>query len=231
MVEAATIEKRGTVEKRGPQPEDYTWYPDLRGKTCVIVASGPSATDDDLNILKDRDDVYIIAINESFKLVPFGHMLYGCDHQWWYKRKRDWQRVWRGLKVTQDRLVAEVLIGEDIKRVVAIRGRENCALDQPGYIGWGGNSGFQALNLALHFKPAKIILVGYDMTLKNGAHWHGQHGNGLHNPKDHHVVRWRGCVDRAYATLQREKVAGFNASMRSALNSWPKLSLPEALEA
>lgn len=215
-------------EKRGPQPENFLWYPDLAGKTLIVVASGPSARDVPLNITRGDPEIYTIAINESWKLCPWAQMLYGCDHQWWWRRRGDW-KGFGGIKVTQDRQAADLMPGEDIKRVFSVRGCEHLMLDQKGYIGWGGNSGFQALNLGMHFKPRKVILVGFDMTLKNGDHWHGRHANGLHNPKPPYVNRWRRVTDLAYLTLRSKGVFGYNTSPESALRNWPKATLEQAL--
>lgn len=216
-------------ERKGPQPDQFSWYPDCSGKSIVIIASGPSANQVPLAFLKERDDIYVIAINESWKLFPWCDMLYGCDAQWWYKRKNDWLK-YKGLKVTQDRTVGEILMDQDIKRVFSVRGAERLMFDQPGYIGWFGNSGTQAINLAAHFKPSRIILVGFDMSIDKGLHWHGSHSYGLHNPKIQHIHRWRRCTDNAYHALSRMGVGCFNTSMDSALTVWPKMSLEDALE-
>lgn len=224
MAEAAAIKQ----PDRGPQPAMFTWYPDLTGRVCVIVASGPSAQDVKLAPHKEDDRIYWVAINESWRLVPWGQALYGCDAQWWYKRRNEWKKF-PGLKITQDKHVGELLIGEDIKRVYSVRGVEHAMLDQPGYIGWGGNSGFQAINLALHWQPSAVILVGFDMNLDRGAHWHGQHVNGLHNPRPGHVGRWARCVDRAYGVLRRQGIKGYNTCPTSSLEAWPKMTFEEAL--
>ena len=216
-------------EKKGPQPGNFDWYPDLTGKTCVIVASGPSARENEYDILRGREDVYIIGINDSWKLAPWCEMLYACDHQWVIKRKGHWAGH-AGLKVTQDRQVADILAQNNVwHRVFAVRGVEHIHTDQKGYIGWFGNSGTQALNLAVHFGPSKIILCGFDMTLQNGDHWHGRHYGGLHNPKPQYVRRWRRVTDRAFHTLQRLGIKAFSTSMEGALQDWPKLSLERAL--
>ncbi|HCZ48509.1 MAG TPA: hypothetical protein DCZ11_05850, partial [Gammaproteobacteria bacterium] len=44
----------------------------------------------------------------------------------------------------------------------------------------GGNSGYQALNLAVLLGAERVILLGYDM---HGGHWHGRHGGRLNNPE------------------------------------------------
>ena len=229
MVEASAFPDQFDKEKRGPQSADFAWYPDWSGETCVIVASGPSARDVPLEIAAGRG-CRCIAINESWKLAPWADMLYACDHVWYYKR-RGQVAGFAGIKVSQDRVCADLMPDWDIKRVYSVRGVEQIMTGQPGYIGWGGNSGFQAVNLAVHFNPAKIILVGFDMTLDHGCHWHGRHAHGLSNPKPPYVNRWRRVTDNAYFAIQREGIAGFNTSMKSKLVAWPKMSLEDALDA
>jgi hypothetical protein len=43
-----------------------------------------------------------------------------------------------------------------------------------GVVGGGGNSGFQAVNLAAQFGASRIILIGFDMTDRGGKHWYGR---------------------------------------------------------
>ena len=52
--------------------------------------------------------------------------------------------------------------------------------DEAPFVVTGRNSGYQAINLALHFKPKKIILIGYDMQETGGKHnIDGDHPVGL----------------------------------------------------
>lgn len=51
------------------------------------------------------------------------------------------------------------------------------------------NSGQRAIQLAAHFGAERIILLGYDCSLENGTHWHGNHPDGLKNP-DGDCVRY-----------------------------------------
>lgn len=97
-----------------------------------------------------------------------------------------------------------------------------------GTVGWAGNSGFHCLNLAVQFLAAKIILVGFDMTVAHGLHWHGKHV-GLNNPTDRNVARWRRCVDAAAEVIDALGIKVVNASQISALQNYPKMSLEEAL--
>lgn len=99
-----------------------------------------------------------------------------------------------------------------------------------GTVGWSGNSGFHALNLAVQFMAAKILLVGYDMTLAHGLHWHGRHTGGLNNPTAGNVERWRRCIDAAAEVIDALGIKVINASPISALTKYPKMTLLEAME-
>ena len=46
----------------------------------------------------------------------------------------------------------------------------------PGTVNSGGNSGYQAINLAYHLGAQRIILLGFDMHNHSGlSHWFGDH--------------------------------------------------------
>ena len=99
--------------------------------------------------------------------------------------------------------------------------------DRPAELGDGGNSGFQALNLAIQMGARRVVLVGFDMRIDLGRHWHGDHGPGLNNPRDTSVVRWRRAFDASAPILQSLGVEVFNASPSSALEAFPKRTLEE----
>jgi hypothetical protein len=99
-----------------------------------------------------------------------------------------------------------------------------------GEIGWGGNSGFGAINLAVQFGARRIILVGFDMRIDKGIHWHGPHKGGLTNPNAKNVERWRRVIEEAAPILGALGVEVINASPVSALGAYPKMSFTEAIE-
>ena len=205
--------------------EEFSWCPDWTGQTVTLVAAGPSANAAPLQPLQGRSKV--VVINNSFKLARWADMLYSCDYRWWLRSSA--RTGFTGLKVSQDRVANEVF--PEIKRVHAVRGENRLIFHSPGYICWGGNSGLQALNLVAQWNPSKILLVGYDMSIANGSHWHGDHKGGLPNPRADHVERWRRLTEAAAAVLQERGIRVFNCSMQSALVSYPKLPQMEALDA
>lgn len=197
------------------------WWPDWRGETCIVVASGPSAKDAPLDIAKGR--ARVIVINESWRLAPWADVLYAGDYRWW--KANEGLPEWTGLKVSVHHRLVENAWG--IRHLPMNRGdvMETARL---GILGWGGNSGFQAVNLAAQLVgPGRVILVGFDMTLASGVHWHGAHPQ--FNPKPDSIGRWRRVLDRAAASLAKAGTTVLNASPASALRNYPKVSLGEAL--
>lgn len=158
-------------------------------------------------------------------MAPWADVLYACDIDWW--RKYGGVPDFHGLKIGLDAHKHEPKW--DVRTVCCVKGDDRLRLSQFGVVGWGGNSGFHAINLAVQFGVRRIILVGYDMTLANGLHWHGKHVHGLNNPTQGNVNRWRICVDAAADTLRDVGVEVVNASPISALRNYPKMTLEEAL--
>lgn len=134
-----------------------------------------------------------------------------------------------GLRVTQGDYVPPR--GIDVKRVHIVRHDDEMRLDKFGHIGWGGNSGFQALNLAVQFGAKRVVLVGYDMHLEAGIHWHGKHGGRLSNPTKGNARSWRARLDAVAETLARAGVEVLNASPISALQNYRKVDFEEAINA
>jgi hypothetical protein len=167
----------------------------------------------------------LIAVNNSWKLCPWADVLYAVDARWWLDKSGC--PKFRGMKVTGDKHAAQryglklVMLARDTQRIQPA-GNE--------LVTWGGNSGFQAMNLAIKWGCAKVVLVGIDVTVKNGVHWHGKHGKGLGNPTETSTKKWAASFDGA-ATELPSGVSVVNCSPLSALKCFPKMAFEEALEA
>lgn len=203
---------------------EFAWCPRWDGETVVIVASGPSASTVPVYLAEGR--ARCIAINTSYKLAPWADVLYGCDYAWWLKQRG--MPDWPGLRVSQDRVACEMYPG--IHRVYCNRKAETLQFERLGHILWAGNSGLQAVNLAAQWGAVKIILVGFDMTVSHGSHWHGPHGAGLSNPSVNSVRRWQHRTDQAAAALAARGIRAINCSPISVLTRYPRMTLAEALE-
>lgn len=167
----------------------------------------------------------MIAINDSWKLFPAADVLYGCDGDWWKAHKG--VSEFKRLKLTHD--ATACVSYPDLNQIVVARRQDRILLDEPCVVGDGGNSGFQALNLAVQFGAIKIILVGFDMRVDRGIHWHGKHENGLNNPSDYNLPKWRKTIDGAAQGLREIGVKVINTSPVSALTAYPVMNLREAL--
>lgn len=198
------------------------WWPDWRGQTCVIVASGPSAKDADLEAARGRAKV--IAINNSWHLAPWADVLYACDWKWWREAKG--AAGFGGLKIVGRRLGHAF---PAIREISICGARHEILTAKKGVIGSGGNGGFQALNLAVQFGCKQIVIVGYDMRIDRGAHWHGPHGRGLNNPTAAMVAKWARAFDDNAPRLADLGVEVLNASPVSALAKFRKVNLLDVL--
>jgi len=136
-----------------------------------------------------------------------------------------------GIKLSQD---IGACTAFDVNKVEVVRMSGSILVETAGVIGagsvnGGGNSGFQALNIAVQFGAKRIVLVGFDMRLDRGVHWHGRHPSGLNNPGDPLFVHWRRALNSAASTLADLGVEVINASPISTLTAYPVMSLKEAI--
>lgn len=197
------------------------WYPDWSDRPAVVVAAGPSAAEADLRPARGRAGV--IAVNESWRLAPWADVLYSCDPGWWAHRRG--VPEFGGLKVTQDKGAAEHF---GLLHVPLGNGG-GLIETRPGWLGWGGNSGFQAINLALQFGAPRIVMVGFDMRSAGSVHWHGRHGGGLNNPSDLLLAKWARTLDEAAPEFAHLGVEIINATPGSALQAYKAGTIEEAL--
>jgi len=188
---------------------------------CVIVAAGPSAPES-LEGWTGARGWPVIVINESWRLVAeaSADMLYACDLKWW--QENNGAPFFKGLKVTIDEKA--VKLWPDLTRVWS-RDQSDFVFGRPGETSGGGNSGHQALNLAVSLGCKEIALVGFDFSLERGVHWHGAHTPPLWNPNPDTFKRWIDCMNRAAPRLSAHGVKVWNCSSHSALTCFEKATL------
>jgi hypothetical protein len=214
-----------------PRHDSGDGWPAWSGRLAIIVASGPSARTgvDRLRASEETRPAAWLAIKENVNLVPWAEVVYGCDPAWWKHRKG--LPEYTGLKIAWAGANLEY---PDIRTVeIAKEGGKytDCISTTPGKVGGGGNSGFQALNLAVLFGAKRIILVGYDMTDAGGVHWYGRNGwYGANNPNQSNFKRWLTAFDAAAPVLASMGVEVINASPNSAMKSFPRRSIDDALK-
>lgn len=123
----------------------------------------------------------------------------------------------------------------DIKKVDLIsqkRGTYSNDLhfEKTGSIGGGGNSGFQALSLALQFGARQILLIGFDMNDAGGKHWYGRNKwPNASNPDHSNFVRWIETFDRTLPKLMEIGATVINCSPGSSIKAFPIDTIENAL--
>lgn len=93
----------------------------------------------------------------------------------------------------------------------------------------GGNSGYQAINLSVQFGANRILLLGFDMTIARGIHWHGRHPDGMCNPSEGGCRTWRKTFAAAIPDLRALGVTVINCSRETALTCFPRAKLETVL--
>lgn len=90
----------------------------------------------------------------------------------------------------------------------------------------GYNSGFQGLQLALHFGAARVVLLGYDMQYTFGqSHFHGDH-KGMSNPLESRFKGWIAAFKEIPHDVRARVV---NASRHTALQCFKRMTLETCL--
>ena len=85
------------------------------------------------------------------------------------------------------------------------------------------------MQVAAQTGAKRIILLGFDMTVKRGVHWHGPHGEGLRNPKENSCHTWRRAFRDAAPVIERLGIEVINCSRETALTCFPREPLEDVL--
>lgn len=176
----------------------------------------------DLKLLRRHRSWRVLVVNCTHRLVPWAAALYAGDLQWW-DRYNEEARDFAGEKWTWNEMAA---IRYRLNRVRRAEGQGLCKTRLQVHS--GGNSGYQAVNLAYHFGATRIVLLGFDMHRLNGGHWHGEHDGMLSAPANHIPV-WRQAFRHLAHDLRHEGVQVVNATEGTELHCFEKMPLAQAL--
>lgn len=202
-----------------------------QGSRCLIVASGPSATERSVDRLRSHVD-RCFAVNDGYRLCWSADWLYAADWQWW-RHHLPALGGFRGdlyaAGESRNLLAAEPSVAgiERIKFVAFERGAG--ASRTPGQIKGGiiPFSGAQAINLAALQGFQTIVLLGFDMGQQ--THFFGDHPIGVRRQESPWTDMIRGLSLFA-ADLADMGVRVINASPDSALLYWPRLLVDDVIE-
>ena len=165
----------------------------MKANTWVCIASGPSLNVHDCELVR-LSGFTTIAVNNSWQLAPWCDHLYAGDLAWWDSYGAEAPTTCQRWSCTRQ-AVAKHGLNYDEK--------------------YGEyNSGLRAIELAFKLGAERVLLLGYDCTVSNGTHWHGDHGS-TKNPDELRCRKWA----QQHARLpQRDKVV--NCSRETALECY-----------
>jgi len=197
---------------------------DWTGQTCVVLASGPSLTDEQVDWVTPSS-ARTIAVNSTvFKLLAEPDITYAGDFLWHkvnvqkVKEKDPHADIW-----TCDRTAAERYQLNWVKGVNAL------GLGRGPHIHTNGNSLAQAVNLAYLFGCRRILLLGADMKLgpKGEKHWHPDHPSPLMQGMC--FGDWIYKFNHLAVDLKKESCEVINCTPGSALTCFPMSTIEKEL--
>jgi len=216
-------------------------FKDYSGKRGVIIGTGPSITDAQLDMVeaaRASDACRVFGVNNVVMAAPYLDVHMACNIEWWdhYHNhaalKASHADKWTWDKPTADRYGINHIPG---------RWGDSFSTD-PAYIHYGHASGFQILNLAYHYGIREMILIGYDMrylpgydrdkrTAGEGRHYFGEYPKKLlHWPKVGPNGEFTGLL-RVFRTIDRDalRLRIINCTPGSALNFFETAELGSVL--
>lgn len=188
------------------------------GSTIACLGCGPSLTAADVNAVRGR--ARVIAINDSFILAPWADVLYACDQHFW--KIHNGVPTFNGLKYSLTAKPGKWPGVQNLRHT----GHDGLELD-PSAVRTGHNSGYQAINVAVHLGATRILLLGYDMQLgpKGEQNWHRPH----HQKSSSPYREFQKAFPSLVKPLKMARVDVLNCSRRTALTCFPTMSLEQAL--
>lgn len=206
--------------------------PEWVGQTAAILASGPSMTRAQAEAVRGR--CRVIAVNNQGidtecdgvmvpALAPWADILYAADAKWW-RCYHERALKFAGRKVT----IRPTLPWDEVYSLV--QSIEHASFDpRPTHLVSGGNSGYQAIHLAVHLGATRIILLGFDM--KDGRnrrrHWFGNHPKKLDSRGNYSL--WLRAFDKLAKVLDHKGIEVLNCTPDTALRSFKRVPLEVAL--
>lgn len=198
----------GRVDKQGFAVPGTEPTPRWQGETVVCLASGPSLTLEDCAYVQGK--ARAITANDTCYRAPWADIVLAADHGWWQQHRH---RIPTGPEWWTCSYAA-VREFDDLELF-----RTNLATR---------NTGAKAVELAIHLGAGRVVLLGFDCSLKNGVHWHGPHER-TSNPDDRAVEEWVGQFELVAQLAQEKGVRVINCSRETALECFERLPLEDVI--
>lgn len=162
----------------------------------------------------------MIAVNRAYEVVPEAEVVYFSDLRFWTWHRQGLENH-SGRKITSAWRIKEK--GVEHVQITGLTGIDT----ESGKIRQGNNSGYGAINVAIHLGSQRIFLLGFDMNFTGGCcHWHD--GYPVINTEKT-LKRMVAYFDTMVEPLNRLGVEVINLNPNSAIQCFPKLDLEETL--
>ena len=188
--------------------------------TAVCIASGASLTKEDVEFCKGKAKVY--AVKECRHLAPWADVLYAADQDWWELNKGC--PDFAGEKWTVCEQGDEKVALKYGLNYLHFKPNDKWSFD-PTYLATGGNSGFQAVNLAVLQGAARVILLGYDMGHEHGTPKHWWTGQYERPIRSSNFQEW---IEKFNAAAPLIPVPVLNATRKTNLRCFARVPIEEA---
>ena len=198
----------------------------FEGEKAFVLATGPSLTQDVVDRIYSESGWRYIGISDCYRICPYLDFFYACDNRWWnlhYDKVIEWGGSRNGYWCTEH---TTKKVHPDLHWIIG-SGGGGWSHDQ-SKIHYGGNSGYQILNIAHLLGIKYIVLIGFNMTVvgeEKKKHFFGNHPKGLSQNTSYHSFA---------AAFQKIKVPADTTIIQTAsptkLNCFPKMSLEDAIQ-
>lgn len=201
-------------------PADFwTARPIWPAETCFIVGGGPSLVGFDFEKLRGRN---VIAVNSSVFSVPFAQFCFFGDDRWGQENSPR-LKEYGGTIVTTARggLVPQAVRMQKITPPPPLASdRSTVVMDR--------TSLHAAINLAVHFDVARIVLLGADMKASPSGVTHHHRPHPWPSSKSHWDLQLK-QLELLPAELLLRRIEVVNTSLESRISWWPKRPIDEVL--
>jgi hypothetical protein len=199
----------------------------FEGEKAFVMATGPSLTQEVVDRIYSESGWRYIGISDCYRICPYLDFFYACDNRWWnlhYDKVQEWAACDNGYWCTEQ---STKKAHSDLHRIAGSGGKGWSSNQEK--IHYGSNSGFQITNIAFLLGIRYMVLVGFNMMVtgdnkKPMTHFFGDHPKGLSRNTSYHSFA---------AQFDNIKVPPdvkvINATSPSRLNTFPKMSLDDAI--
>src|SRR5262245_52261547 len=197
--------------------------------TVICVCPGPTLTLTDVEAVHGRAPV--IAVGSSVRWVEWADVLYSSDRRWWSEYRG--YPTFRGARYGVGLRVGarSAVMGTEPFVVEVLKHTGDSGLEpDPSGLRTGRNSGYAAINLAVHLGAKRIVLLGYTMGPVEGRdHFFGKHPPTLPTSTPALYDTFRRLYVSLLAPLAERDITVLNATPNSYLTVFPRTSIQSAL--